>query len=421
YIAKGITVPIQRLAEGTHAVASGDLDYHILGESDDEVGTLVKSFNRMTEDLKAGNAKLEDAYLDLKRTNLELDQRRKYMEIVLRDVAAGVISIDKTGRISTINKAAEEILGIDTREIIGKGYKEVMEAEHLDVLRDMIRELNSLGTESIEREVELNIKDKVLTVLVNLTLLKDDDGKYLGMVAVFDDLTQLIKGQRMMAWREVARRIAHEIKNPLTPIQLSAQRLRRKYSSKFLNDGQIFDECTKTIVKQVEELKTLVDEFSSFARMPAATPVPSDLNKTVKEAVSLYQGAHRNIRFQSFCDETIPIVGIDKDQIKRAIINLLDNSVDSIKGKGEIEVKTVYDPNLEIAKIEVVDTGCGIPHKDKSRLFEPYFSTKKSGTGLGLAIAGNIVADHQGYIRVKDNLPRGTRFVIELPANTENA
>ncbi|MFQ5900607.1 MAG: ATP-binding protein [Thermodesulfobacteriota bacterium] len=419
YLAKGITVPIQRLAEGTHAVASGDLDYHIAVESDDEVGTLVRSFNQMTSDLKASKVELEDAYLDLKTTNLELDQRRKYMEIVLRDVAAGVISIDKTGRISTINKAAEEILGINTKEVIGKGYKEVMEVEHLEVLRDMIRALNNLGTESIEKQLKLAIKDKTLTVLINLTLLKDDDGRYLGMVAVFDDLTQIIKGQRMMAWREVAKRIAHEIKNPLTPIQLSAQRLRKKYGSEFPNDGQVFDECTKTIIRQVRELKTLVDEFSSFARMPAARPLPSDLNRTVKEAVSLYKEAHRDIKFISFCEENMPVIGIDRDQIKRAIINLLDNSVDSIKGEGgEIEVKTVYDPDLEIAKIEVSDTGCGISREDRFRLFEPYFSTKSSGTGLGLAIVSNIVADHQGYIRVKANLPRGTRFIIELPVNT---
>jgi two-component system nitrogen regulation sensor histidine kinase NtrY len=256
--------------------------------------------------------------------------------------------------------------------------------------------------------------------MVNLTLLYDDDGKYIGMVAVFDDISHLLKAQRMTAWREIAKRIAHEIKNPLTPIQLSAQRLRRKYGDKFTDDGMIFDECTKTIINQVEELKVLVNEFSSFARMPTANLIPNDLNKVVKEAVALYQGGHKNIEFQYLYDDNMPIISIDRDQIKRAVINLLDNSVDAIEGEGTIEVKTSYNSELEIAKIEVTDSGCGISQEDKAKLFEPYFSTKKSGTGLGLAILNNIVADHQGYIRVLDNFPSGTKFVIALNAKASS-
>lgn len=410
YLAKGITVPIQGLVEMTHEVASGNLDYRIEGVSSDEIGILVNSFNKMTEDLKASKMRLEEA-------NLNLEQRRRYMEIVLRNVTAGVISIEKTGRITTINRAAEEILGINPGKVLGRYYKEVLRPKDEEMLREMIREMDEIGVETIERQARIDLKERPITILINLTRLKDEDGNYLGMVVVLDDLTQLLKTQRMMAWREVAQRIAHEIKNPLTPIQLSTQRLRKKYAHRFqgfLGDGEVFNECTNTIIRQVEELKTLVNEFSSFARMPTANPTPNDLNEVVREAVSLYQG-HRDIEFRCVLDDGMPICEVDRDQMKRALINLLDNSIQAIDGRGMVTVETHYDRLLRIARLEVIDTGCGIPPEDKAKLFEPYFSTKKAGTGLGLAIVNNIIADHNGFIRVRDNLPRGTRFIIELP------
>jgi two-component system nitrogen regulation sensor histidine kinase NtrY len=220
----------------------------------------------------------------------------------------------------------------------------------------------------------------------------------------------------MAAWKEVARRIAHEIKNPLTPIKLSAQRLRKKYREGFPGDVKVFDECTETIIRQVEELKTLVNEFSSFARMPAAEPSPNNMNEIVKETVAFYKTGHRHIKFTVSTDPALPVLDIDRDQIKRVIINLIDNSIASIEKEGTISVETHFDEEMKLARLEVIDTGCGIPAEDKARLFEPYFSTKKSGTGLGLAIVNNIISDHNGYIRVKDNEPRGTRFTIELPA-----
>lgn len=410
YLAKGITIPIQGLVEMTHKVASGNLDYRIEGVSSDEIGILVNSFNNMTEDLKASKSRLEEA-------NLNLEQRRRYMEIVLRNVTAGVISIDKTGRITTLNRAAEEMLGINSGSVLGRYYKEVLRSEDEEMLREMIREMDEIGVETIERQVKINLKERPITILINLTRLKDEDGNYLGMVVVLDDLTQLLKTQRMMAWREVAQRIAHEIKNPLTPIQLSTQRLRKKYAHRFqgfLGEGEVFNECTNTIIRQVEELKTLVNEFSSFARMPQVNPAPNDLNEIVREAVSLYQG-HRDIEFRCVLDDGLPICEVDRDQMKRALINLLDNSIQAIDRRGIITVETHYDRPLRIARLEVIDTGCGIPPEDKAKLFEPYFSTKKAGMGLGLAIVNNIIADHNGFIRVRDNLPRGTRFIIELP------
>lgn len=415
YLAKQITIPIQKLAEATNVVAAGNLDYKIDIESRDEIGLLVKSFNKMTDDLSTSKSKLEGANLDLKRTNIELEQRRKYMEIVLGNVAAGVVSIDKSGRISTINKAVQDLLAIDTANVIGKNYKEILRAKDEEILKDIIRQMSEQGAESIERQIKIDLDDKTLNVLINLTMLKDEDGRYIGMVAVFDDLSQILKTQRMTAWKEVAQRIAHEIKNPLTPIQLSAQRLRRRYTDKFAGDGKIFDECTHTIIHQVEELKTLVNEFSNFARMPAANPTPNNINQIVSEAVALYRTGNKRIDFKEIISENIPVMEIDKDQMKRAFINIIDNAVAAIDGEGTILVETKVDKLFKMVRIEIADTGCGIPAEDKTRLFEPYFSTKKTGTGLGLAIVNNIIADHNGFIRVKDNVPKGTRFIIELP------
>jgi two-component system nitrogen regulation sensor histidine kinase NtrY len=250
--------------------------------------------------------------------------------------------------------------------------------------------------------------------LINLTALKDEEGRSLGVVAVFDDLTQLIKAQRLAAWREVARRIAHEIKNPLTPIQLSAQRLRKRYLEKLEQDGAIFDECTRTIVKQVEELKGMVNEFSNFARMPASQPSPNHLNEIIQETLLLFKEAHKDVHFK-FIRDDLPILNVDRDQMKRVMINLIKNSLAATEKGGEIKIQTSYDPKLQMVRLEVSDNGCGIPDEDKGRLFEPYYSTKKSGTGLGLTIVNAIVADHNGYIRVRDNQPKGTTFLIELP------
>lgn len=421
YLARGITVPILELAEGTHAIASGDLDYRINVESKDEIGLLVKSFNRMTEDLKSGKTGLETANKTLRETNMELDRRRSYIETVMGSIPAGVISIDKGGKITSINKVAEEILGLEKKSVIGSNYKEVLREEEKEFLKELIKEMNELGAESLERQMRVQVEDSVLTVLVDLNALRDEDGQYIGMVAVLDDLTNIIKTQRMAAWKEVARRIAHEIKNPLTPIQLSAQRLRKKYLDVLGTDEKVFDECTQTIVRQVEELKVLVNEFSSFARMPTANPTPNDLNNVVEETVSLYKTGHSTIDFKLDTDNNMPVIDIDRDQIKRVLINLIDNAVSATEDennngdKGRVSVVTRFDSELKMACIDILDNGCGVAPDDKQHLFEPYFSKKKTGTGLGLAIVNNIISDHGGYIRVRDNEPKGTKFTIELP------
>lgn len=415
YLANSLTTPIKELAEATGQVAEGNLDVHIEGEGDDEIGMLVASFNKMTGDLRGNQQAIRETNDELTKSNLELEQRRRYMEIVLRNVTAGVISVDKEGVLTTVNKSAERLLNITTENIIGRHFREILQTAQLDIVKGLLRDMVLSKKDTIYKQVTIPLKDATLTLLINLTVLKDENGEFMGTVVVFDDLTQLIKAQRMAAWREVARRIAHEIKNPLTPIKLSAQRLRKRYLARFDEDEKVFDECTDMIIKSVDELKSLVDEFSNFARMPAAQPTANNLNEIIREALTLYQEAHRTINFTFRPDESIPVLQLDRDQIKRVLINLLDNSVAALDGEGEIAVESIFDPELQMVTFIVADTGHGITLEDKPRLFEPYFSTKKSGTGLGLSIVNSIIADHHGFIRVKDNEPKGTKVIIELP------
>lgn len=416
YLSKGLTDPIQKLAGGINRVAQGDLDFTIDDTvTDDEMGILVNSFNKMTVDLRTSKVQIERTTNDLQETNLELERRRRYMEIILKNVAAGVVSIDEKRRITTINKSAENLLKIRTEGSLYKTYDEVFSTEQMEVIRQLIKEIITSGRGTSEHQIKLSFPDSIIELLVSGTILKDEADKYLGLVLVFEDLTHLQKAQRAAAWREVARRIAHEIKNPLTPIQLSAQRLRKRYKKRFVSDGKVFDECTKIIINQTEEIKNLVNEFSSFARMPATNPLPNDLSKVIRESISLFKELQKNISFEFIERDKIPVCNLDKDQMKRALVNILDNAVDAIENEGSITIETSYDKVFQIARIEIADTGCGIPQEEKLKLFEPYFSTKKSGTGLGLSIVSTIIADHNGYIRARDNYPKGTRFIIELP------
>lgn len=418
YLARGITEPIQELAIATNRVAEGDLNVTITGYSNDEIGTLIESFNKMTFDLRQGQKAIRHANRELRSSNQELEQRRRYMEIVLANVTAGVISIDSKGQLTTINKSAEKLLGLKTEMILGKNFREVIGPGYLPMVKEILKDMIGAGKNSIRRQVSVTIKDIELTLLVNVTTLRDENDEFMGTVIVFDDLTQLLKAQRMEAWREVARRIAHEIKNPLTPIQLSAQRLRRRYQAQFSEDDTVFEECTLMIIKQVDDLKNLVNEFSNFARMPASNPTLNNLNNVVSEALLLFQEAHKEITFQFKGAPDLPKFNLDREQIKRAVINLIDNAVAVVDKDGRIELTTNYNPTMQMATLTVSDNGSGIPQDHKPRLFEPYFSTKKTGTGLGLAIVSTIVSDHNGYIRVKDNSPKGTKFIIELPVTT---
>ena len=416
YLANSMTRPLQDLVDATRSVAGGDLDVHIDTLAADEIGMLVQSFNKMTDDLRAKQLALNAFNSELSKVNQEIEQRRRYMEIVLRNVAAGVISVDKSGRITTINKSAEKLLNINTGNVLERNFREVLQESHLDIVKGTLRELLVSKVDTIYRQIFLDVRGTRLTLHLHLTMLRDENGDFVGTVLVLDDLTQVMKAQRMAAWREVARRIAHEIKNPLTPIQLSAQRLRKRYLSRFGDDGKVFDECTEMIIKSVDELKNLVNEFSNFARMPAIQPEPNNINDIIRETLTLYQEAHQGVRFCFADDAAMPLLKIDRDQIKRVVINILENSVAAMNERGVIELTTTFDAELKLATILIADDGPGISSEDKPRLFEPYFSTKKTGTGLGLAIVSSIISDHNGFVRVRDNHPHGACFVVELPA-----
>jgi len=400
-IAKVITIPIQALAGATQEVAKGNLDVNVDVEASDEVKMLVDSFNKMVTDLRM-------AYGRLQEQKLEIERRHKYTKTILENIRTGVISTSASGYIITVNPAVEEILGIKAGNLVGRPFQDLAE------IFPEFKEFSQIISEKLEKQIKLKINGRLLTLVVSTTLLKDKQGQPLGAVFVFEDITQLEKIQRMAAWREVARRIAHEIKNPLTPIQLSAQRLRRRYLNQFQGES-VFDECTQMIVKQVEGLKKMVNEFSNLARLPEVNLTLNNLAEVIEEALAVYRSAHLHITFELNQITSVPMFLFDREQIKRALLNLLDNAVASIEDQGKIEVAISHDPAFKIVRIEVKDTGQGIPDELKPRLFEPYFSTKRSGTGLGLTIVHTIISDHQGFIRVKDNYPQGSIFAIELP------
>lgn len=416
YLAKGITVPIKELAEATKSVAEGNLDFKITAKANDEIGMLVESFNQMTSDLKEGKLAIEKANEELKETNIELEQRKGYMETVLENIATGVISVDSHGRVSTINEAASKILNIQAEKVKGEPYKKAFDASYLDPVRAMIKGMNEARRESANGQIQIMVSGRLITLLVNVTALKNTNGKYLGMVIVFDDLTELIKAQKTAAWREVARGIAHEIKNPLTPIQLNTQRLKKKFKEGSPDFIEVFDESTNVIIQEVEGLKKLVDEFSKFARMPEPNPKPYKLHRIIDDTLALYKDIRKGIKFLTNYDSKIDIINADHEQLKRLFINLIENSIDAVNGNGIIEINTSLTKDSKTVRIEVKDNGIGVPDENKDKLFLPYFSTKKKGSGLGLAIANRIVVDHDGVIRIEDNQPRGAKFIIELPA-----
>jgi two-component system nitrogen regulation sensor histidine kinase NtrY len=413
YLAKSISIPIMELADGTRKVAEGDLSFSIAVAADDEIGSLVSSFNKMTSDLRAGREQLELSARMLRERNIEIEERRRYMEIVLKNVSAGVITLDAEGFVTTINKSAEKMLGLKADEILYKSYKNLLWGQHLDLAREIMNNLTISKKDAVELPLTLTVEGSPRSFLINVNALRDDAGQHMGLVMVFDDLTELEKAQRMAAWREVARRIAHEVKNPLTPITLSAQRLKRRFSQQL--SEPVFDECTQTIIDHVELIRNLVNEFSAFARFPTANPEPNDLPPIIEETIALYREGQPDIKFNIQVNDPIPRLKLDRQHIKRAMINLVDNSIAAIREQGEITITVRHDAASNKVLIEVADNGTGISNQDKSRLFEPNFSTKKTGMGLGLTIVRTIVSDHNGTIRVQDNHPSGAKFVIALP------
>ena len=415
YLARGITGPIEQLAEGTREVAAGNLAYKVHARADDEIGVLVDSFNRMTDDLSSSKHRLEEAYVDLQDKHTELEDRRRYIETVLEAVTTGVVSLDALGRVTTLNRAAARMFGLSEAAAIGRLLEEVFTGPEAREVIALVQRTRRPKTGSVAIQLHMRRGGAALTVLASATALRGPDGTYDGAVVVFDDLTELLKAQRMAAWREVAQRIAHEIKNPLTPIQLSAQRLRRRLSRVGGDDAQLVTECTETIIQEVDGLKRLVDEFSRFARMPAFVPKPTDVRPLVDGVATLYRESHPHCTIVTRHADDVPLLDVDPDHIKRAVLNLVDNAVEAIASGGTVTLETEYVPDTPRVRLVVADTGPGIPSEDRDKLFLPYFSTKANGMGLGLPIVSEIVTEHGGTIRVEDNQPSGTRFVIEVP------
>ncbi len=424
YLAKRITRPVQMLAAGAREIGAGRLDHRIEPETRDEFGSLVEAFNTMAGELAVSQRKLERSRLDLERKNLQLDERRRYIETILERIATGVISVGADGRLETINTAALRLLELD-RAVVGVSTAEAFSREDLRPLDALVARVRAGASRPAAQELALARDGRELHLAAAATPLQGEEGRAGGAVLVFDDVTPLIRTQRVAAWRDVARRLAHEIKNPLTPIQLCAERLRRHFGSAPPAARALVEECTGTIVGEVESLKALVDEFAQFARMPTPRAVPSDLNQVLTETLALYTGLFRQIRIQPRLAPAIPPVRLDVEQIRRVAINLIDNAVEALGGRdaalrpnGEpatILVETLHDQSNGLARITISDNGPGIPPADRDKLFMPYYSTKRRGSGLGLAIVRRIIAEHGGNIEVMDNVPSGSRFVIELP------
>lgn len=413
YLARELTVPVERLVHAAQAVGGGNLDVSINAAGHDEISVLVSSFNKMTMDLRENRTEIAKAGADL-------EKRRRQLETILANVGAGVISVDGTGEITTFNRAVSQLLELEPQVVVGKRFDQVIQGEATPLKELIQKSLNNHTNEAQSSQWSFPGANGMKALAATATPLSDTLAAGWGVVVVIDDMTHLIKGQREMAWREVARRIAHEIKNPLTPIKLSAQRLQRRMGNYKGRDAAILQECTDTIIKHTDELKEMVNEFSNFARFPEVSPTPNDLNAALGEVVALYEQAHPQIRIGFEPEGKLPIFEFDRDQIKRVMINLLDNAVSALSelppGKAKnVAIATHYNEALQMAVIEVKDTGPGMSQDVLNRVFEPYFSTKAEGTGLGLAIVKRIVNDHDGFIRVHSTPGEGTQFLIELP------
>jgi len=414
YMTKRITGPVQRLAAAAREIGAGRLDQRIEPQSNDEFGALVVAFNTMASELAASRRKVELSTVELERKHQEVEARRRYIETILERITTGVVSIDAAGTIGTINSAAARLLNLN-RQSIGRPALAAFNRPDLQAIGNMLAGSGRGKAEPGVQEIAIAREGQELHLAVVVTALAGDAGTSEGLVLVFDDVTPLIRAQKVAAWREVARRLAHEIKNPLTPIQLSAERLRRHFSGASPHAKALVDECTTTIVGEVESLKGLVDEFSQFARMPSPRTMPTDLAKLITETLGLYNGLFSDVRIQQQFGPGVPLVRIDPEQIRRVIINLVDSAIEAMDRRGMIIVETQLDGANSLVRLIVADNGPGIPLADREKLFLPYYSTKRRGSGLGLAIVRRIIAEHGGTIEVGTNVPKGTRFTIELP------
>jgi two-component system nitrogen regulation sensor histidine kinase NtrY len=427
FLSKFVTTPVAALAEATQEISKGNLDYRIDVPATDELGELVGSFNRMADELRSNRQTLEASRHELASTNDELEQRRRHIETILENIPTGVLSLDAIMRVTHANSALTRLFrpegnGNNTGMIRGAHIRDVFPQDVIDDLAHMLRKADRMGTTTSQLEIMSGGQN--LSVAVTVASLKRDVQR-LGYVVVFEDLTDLLQAQKQVAWREVARRVAHEIKNPLTPIALSAQRIKRHLERGTPDDASlaVIHGCADTIAGAVETVRKLVDEFSTMARFPAAQVRPSDVNGIVHNALSMFDGRLDDVTVRTFLAPDLPKVLADADAMKRALANLVDNAAEAMRDTmlREIQITTSVLGSRDMVEIVVADSGHGITSEVKEKLFLPYFSTKQRGTGLGLAIVSRIVEEHHGSIRVEENKPVGTKFIVELPVATETA
>ena len=429
YLSKMVTRPLVALAEATHEISRGRLDYRVDVQAGNEIGQLVESFNHMAADLEASRGSIEASRRDLADVNVQLEQRTRHIETILESVPSAVFSLDASRHILHSNQAARRLLRLDEDSPdSGQTLSNLFPEEAVSDLEHLLRKADRMGTTTSQMEIvtsRVNLNVAVTVASLDPPSFPSGDGhrQRMGYVMVFEDLTDLLRAQKQTAWREVARRIAHEIKNPLTPIALSAERIRR-HLERGVPDAaslNVIRKCSETIGSSVETVRTLVDEFSVLARFPASQPQPSDINSIVNQALVMFDGRLDGIRVQRYLAPGLPPVQADPDAMKRAIVNLVDNAAEAMQNSllKEIHISTALIGKRDAVEIVVADTGHGVTSEVKEKLFLPYFSTKRRGTGLGLAIVSRIVEDHHGSIRVEENSPVGTRFIVELPLAQE--
>jgi two-component system, NtrC family, nitrogen regulation sensor histidine kinase NtrY len=428
FLSKLVTRPVAALAEATQEISRGRLDYRVEISAADEIGDLVRSFNRMAGELESSRRQIEASSRDLSAANSALEQRRRHIETILESIPTGVLSLDAGRHITHVNHALLRMFNPSGESgtptvLVGAALRDVFSPDVLQDLEPLLRRADRMGTTTTQ--MEMVVQRSKWNVAVTVATLRHE-GHGLGYVLVFEDLSDLLKAQKQAAWREVARRVAHEIKNPLTPIALSAERIRRHLDRGTPTDAaslKVLHGCAETITGSVETLRTLVDEFSTLARFPTAHPQPSNINSIVESTLAMFNGRLDSITVQTSLAADLPRVMADPEAIKRALANLVDNAAEAIQGSllREIHLSTALLAGRDVVEITVADTGHGVTQELKERLFLPYFSTKKRGTGLGLAIVSRIVEDHHGSIRVEENRPVGTRFVVELPVVSEVA
>lgn len=429
HLAKQLAIPLVQLGRATRRIAGGDYTPVEVRSGSEEITSLVDSFNQMTNNLANSEREVNAANESLKETLSDLDQHNRYIEVVLGNVSAGVISVDRNGIVTTINRRAGTLLKLDPEQFIGRPVRELLTLEYFRTFSELLKTMGDHKIESVQKEIKINVQGESVPLQMTLSILKNEQGEEIGKILVFDDMTPIVSAQRAAAWTEVARRIAHEIKNPLTPIKLSAERLQRKFGETISDPA--FKECTTMIIRQTEDLKNLVNEFSNFARMPQAKPVIGSLHGVIEESLSIFRQSHPQVELVFEPDSTLPEFKFDPDQIKRVLVNLIDNAIAACIDEPlkRVVIQTKYDFDLKILRLTVADSGMGIPQGLRSRVFEPYYSTKEGGTGLGLSIVKRIIEDHSGFIRALPNETdvdgkihsQGTKMLIELPVNEVGA